>query len=583
MKRITYMSVIITVCVLLGGQSQPLGRSELSQLIEQLRRIGVSCRFIDDETVELTQGWSGFRRIKTLRDPDEGSIRTWLQMDMIPLLEIDPRTIDTTHYLGWYTYWTSVPVSNGYSAPAVTGDLNRNGKPEVFGGFRDFNSTDYGTRVYEIDSEGLASLQFTYIPRRGPAMQLSDVDSNGLQEVVFMLGDTSYFYEQPSADSLPVNRKFTFPRYTYHGTAIWTLDKICELDQDTSIDFLYRGTQPDSTGVWNYMYYTYVAKYDESIGNFKKVWQIQLEPPPGESGLGGYDVGDYDGDGKMNFLASDITGKIWVCENTGEDSYHLSWTDSLSLVNLDYQTSGDVDGDGTREFFVGATMGDGNWTVEFSADSDDHYSPRFAFHLLSGGSLDEPTYMAKDIDGDGKSELMIWSGGLVYIFKSNAPNSYYLWYFSKNFDGMNINFADLNHDGKEDIIVGREQDSATAFRFYSDLYLSRIVTSVDDRRSGNLLPREATLYQNYPNPFNPSTKITFQLPRPSQVLVGVFDMLGHEVAVLVNGSVEAGVHTVTWNAGRYPSGVYFCRMVAFPIGSHPGRVYGDVKKLIILR
>ena len=76
------------------------------------------------------------------------------------------------------------------------------------------------------------------------------------------------------------------------------------------------------------------------------------------------------------------------------------------------------------------------------------------------------------------------------------------------------------------------------------------------------LPKEFVLQQNYPNPFNPSTAISYQLSAISFVTLKVFDVLGREVATLVDGVRNAGIHTVQWNASYMPSGVYFYRIVA---------------------
>jgi len=83
--------------------------------------------------------------------------------------------------------------------------------------------------------------------------------------------------------------------------------------------------------------------------------------------------------------------------------------------------------------------------------------------------------------------------------------------------------------------------------------------AVDESES---LPKEFVLQQNYPNPFNPSTAISYQLSAISFVTLKVFDVLGREVATLVDGVRNAGIHTVQWNASYMPSGVYFYRIVA---------------------
>ncbi len=89
------------------------------------------------------------------------------------------------------------------------------------------------------------------------------------------------------------------------------------------------------------------------------------------------------------------------------------------------------------------------------------------------------------------------------------------------------------------------------------------------------IPTTYNLFQNYPNPFNPSTEIRYDLSARARVVLKVFDMLGREVATLVDGIKEAGSHDVIWNAGRSASGVYFYRLQA-----------GDfvrIRKMVVLR
>jgi glucuronoarabinoxylan endo-1,4-beta-xylanase len=76
------------------------------------------------------------------------------------------------------------------------------------------------------------------------------------------------------------------------------------------------------------------------------------------------------------------------------------------------------------------------------------------------------------------------------------------------------------------------------------------------------LPTTYSLHQNFPNPFNPSTTISYDLPTRSVVTLKIFNVLGQEVATLVNGEVQAGRHQVQWDARRLSSGVYFYRLQA---------------------
>ncbi|MCL6098536.1 MAG: M36 family metallopeptidase [Bacteroidetes bacterium] len=81
------------------------------------------------------------------------------------------------------------------------------------------------------------------------------------------------------------------------------------------------------------------------------------------------------------------------------------------------------------------------------------------------------------------------------------------------------------------------------------------------QKEGNLetisvLPKETTLYDNYPNPFNPSTTINYQLPENGFVTIKVYDVLGKEVATLVNKNKSAGYYNVSFDASKLTSGVY---------------------------
>ena len=91
----------------------------------------------------------------------------------------------------------------------------------------------------------------------------------------------------------------------------------------------------------------------------------------------------------------------------------------------------------------------------------------------------------------------------------------------------------------------------------------------------NLRPSTFDLRQNFPNPFNPSTVISYQLPVSSQVSLKVYDVLGNEVASLVNLQQEAGSYNVTLDASTLASGTYIYRLIAGD--------YVSTKKLVVLK
>jgi hypothetical protein len=76
------------------------------------------------------------------------------------------------------------------------------------------------------------------------------------------------------------------------------------------------------------------------------------------------------------------------------------------------------------------------------------------------------------------------------------------------------------------------------------------------------LPETFSFDRAYPNPFNPTTTLSFAIPVDSEVSLSIYNLQGREVVSLVNGNMDAGYHSVVWNADRFGSGVYFVKMVA---------------------
>jgi subtilisin-like proprotein convertase family protein len=93
--------------------------------------------------------------------------------------------------------------------------------------------------------------------------------------------------------------------------------------------------------------------------------------------------------------------------------------------------------------------------------------------------------------------------------------------------------------------------------------------------AGAEMVREYALYQNYPNPFNPATSIRFDLVEAGRVSLKVYNLMGQEVATLVNGEMRAGSHAVTFDASSLPSGIYHYRIEA---GS-----FTAVRKMVLMK
>lgn len=91
----------------------------------------------------------------------------------------------------------------------------------------------------------------------------------------------------------------------------------------------------------------------------------------------------------------------------------------------------------------------------------------------------------------------------------------------------------------------------------------------------NGIPTAFELFQNYPNPFNPTTNIKYALPKESRVRIAVFNILGQEVATLVNSVMPAGYHSVDFKANNIPSGMYIYKIET--------ESFSQVKKMLLMK
>jgi hypothetical protein len=204
-------------------------------------------------------------------------------------------------------------------------------------------------------------------------------------------------------------------------------------------------------------------------------------------------------------------------------------------------------------------------------------------HSEVTSSFDQKT-ASQDYDGNGITESFITEvNGLLAILKAKLPQDSFGNVISSASDSMKIyNRPDLvqgiwNYNFiTEDRSNGIHNPAYTVALLRASI--ASITTSVEKSDAG--VPGTFTLNQNYPNPFNPTTKISFSLPLRAIVRLEIFDILGKQVATLLNESMEAGNWNINWNGfdrtGRHvSSGVYFYRLEA---GN-----FSSVKKMVLLK
>ena len=158
-------------------------------------------------------------------------------------------------------------------------------------------------------------------------------------------------------------------------------------------------------------------------------------------------------------------------------------------------------------------------------------------------------------------------------------------------DGLPLGDLNWFPDAKETYMANRDmfiaalQDSMINAK---DVYIpgnvaSALITpgfvSVEDITIGT---SEFNLSQNYPNPFNPTTTIRYSIPNESFVTIKIYNVIGKEIASLVNERKATGNFSVNFNAGNLPSGIYFYRMRAIPDGRQAGS-FISTKKFVLLK
>jgi hypothetical protein len=119
--------------------------------------------------------------------------------------------------------------------------------------------------------------------------------------------------------------------------------------------------------------------------------------------------------------------------------------------------------------------------------------------------------------------------------------------------------------------------------YYSPImvFVTGMVKRITSEKIQTELPTKFALYQNYPNPFNPVTKIKFDIPvvngrdRLLTAQLVIYDILGREITTLVNMQLLPGSYEVEWNAGNYPSGVYYYRLIT--------DTYTETRKMVLIR
>ena len=311
---------------------------------------------------------------------------------------------------------------------------------------------------------------------------------------------------------------------------------------------------------------------------------------------------DIDNDGKLEILIrmkpdGNVNG-IYAINYLGQLLPGFPFPITYGHVNACVAV-GDMDGDDIPELAYGGVeaVDSGKvWAYNLSGVLMPGYPAR-VYRTWVDGSV-----AIADVDGDGKGDVVCGTNGVsnkpgiicAFNYLGQAVQGFPLIPGSPTLNSFETHptLTDIDGDGDTEIFAGRLDkyvygwDTPGAFdslRVWTTFKGNAARTGGQLKGTGPTSAGEAQqpfgfrLEQNYPNPFNPTTTIRYSIPVGTygHTSLRVFDVLGHEVATLVNEVKPAGVHTVVFNAAHLPSGVYIYRLRA--------GLFSESRRLVLLK
>lgn len=288
-------------------------------------------------------------------------------------------------------------------------------------------------------------------------------------------------------------------------------------------------------------------------------------------------------DGGMSWKAGDSSGPLplypdifFVDSNIGWIAGACPWaTDSGAIANT-------TDGGRTWSYQDSITailfgMDFVNSYVGFIVGTNLSFSTGYIYSTTNCGNdwTHKPVYRSGPMIDVGflNSEIGWIIGVIGQIWKTT--NGGETWNIQNS--GVNATFVKimvLREEKVAYIFGGKGSGSATCKNPFVLLYADLNNLTIVNNDKENIV-KEFHLLQNYPNPFNASTLIHYQVPADNQVTLTVYDVLGREMAKLVDEVKHCGMHTAQWNASGFASGVYFYRLKA--------GAFSEAKKMLLIQ
>lgn len=278
---------------------------------------------------------------------------------------------------------------------------------------------------------------------------------------------------------------------------------------------------------------------------------------------------DFEGDDTLDIISGNLNGEVKYFKRTGAMGLkEVSYFPGITAGGQSVISCPDVNNDGHKDLFVGSEKAANNHFYFYTSPTTG--TPADSVIAGIGFSSWDRSQMV-DLNRDGIYEMVIGksNGTLVYWEKTGAG-----WKRNDTlFAGVKVNqnafpaFADLDNDGKTDIIVAEYNGN---FSFYKNM--DPTVGVQDDAPA---VVTGFALEQNYPNPFNAQTVIRFSVPEKQFVRIALYNTLGELVRTVASQMFGEGAHQVFIDAAGLPSGVYFYSLESSG--------YQQTKKMVVLR
>ncbi len=432
---------------------------------------------------------------------------------------------------------TGFPVTIGSARTAILCDLDLNGSLEIITSKR-LSSPSRG-EIYVFKGDGTIypgwPQPMDHVPASSSAA--GDITGDGIPEIISEAYTGLYVWDRDG------NLLTGFPYVLSNGDVnSYSSPVLVDIDGDNIREIAFGSHQTGGAGQG----YVYILKNDGTVlPNWPKTTTQWVYGPPvfgyvNDDNVLDLVVGDQIGGALSDHVyAWDINGNVLSGFPIGP----------VNAVN-NQVALGDIDNDGKLELIIDDNVQDNSMGKYHAFNHDGTPIPEWDLPT-SGTTMFNMPCLA-DLNNDGLLDMV---GAGITLFGSNQTSAY-IWNSGVSYDPAKI----VN----------------PVFQFnvrHNGVYGDNNLVSVQNYN--NEVPEGFSLEQNYPNPFNPSTNLEFGISDLGFVTLKIYDILGNEVATLVNENLSPGSYNVKWNATGYTSGIYFYKLEAGD--------FSETKRMILLK